>query len=79
MFRVSDWTTFGLGTGVSAGVWYRPAGNSVRETQTLFVPSFLITAGFEFNPFMTDLKWSITRVGSDVNVMGWELSFGVRL
>lgn len=79
MIRVSDWTTFGIGPGVSAGVWYRSLGTGVREEQTLFVPSFLINAGFEFNPFMADFKWNITRIGSDVNVMGFELYFGLRL
>lgn len=79
MIRVSDWTTFGVGAGVSAGVWYRSVGEGVREEQTLFVPSFILGAGFEFNPFMTDFKWVITRLGSDVNVMGFELSFGIRL
>lgn len=78
MFRVSDWTTFGLGTGVSAAVWYRTSGDG-RDEQTLFVPSFVISGGFEFNPFMTELKWLITRIGSDVNVFGFELNFGLRL
>lgn len=78
MFRLSDKTTFGLGAGVSLGMWYRAQTDTSTE-ETKFLPCGIIGAGFEFNPFMVDLKWLINRIGSDSTITGVELYFGFRL
>lgn len=79
MFRVSDSATFGLGMGGSAAVWYRSVTSTSPDEEIIFLPSFIIGAGFEFNPFMADFKWLINRVGGDNTIMGFELYFGFRL
>ncbi len=78
MFRMAENTSFGLGIGGSAAVWYR-VGSDTADEEVLFLPSFLITAGFEFNPFMVDIKWLINRFGQDSTITGVELSVGVRI
>jgi hypothetical protein len=79
MLRVSDKTEFGIGPGVSAAVWYRAITSTSPTEQVLFLPSFLIDMGFDFNPFMADFKWVINRIGADSTIMGFELYFGFRL
>lgn len=79
IFRVSDNSTFGIGMGGSAAVWYRSVTSTSPDEEVIFLPSFLIGAGFEFNPFMADFKWLINRVGGDNTIMGFELYFGFRL
>jgi hypothetical protein len=79
MWRLSDKTSFGLGLGVSLGVWYRAQTDSSAYEETKFLPCGIIGAGFEFNPFMVDLKWLINRIGSDSTITGVELYFGFRL
>jgi len=79
MFRVSDRTTFGLGLGGSAAVWYRSITDTSPDEEVIFLPSFIVGGGFEFNPFMVDFKWLINRLGGDATIMGFELYFGVRL
>lgn len=79
IFRVSDNSTFGVGMGGSAAVWYRSITSTSPDEEVIFLPSFLVGAGFEFDPFMTDFKWLINRVGGDNTIMGFELYFGFRL
>lgn len=81
MFRFSDKATFGIGPGVSAALWFREGSTTapVSDEEIIFLPSFILTAGFEYNPFMVDFKWLINRVGQDATIMGFELSFGFRL
>jgi hypothetical protein len=78
MWRLSDDVTFGLGMGVSLGTWYR-AETALSTEETKFLPCGIIGAGFEFNPFMVDLKWLINRFGADSTITGVELYFGFRL
>ncbi len=78
MFRLSDKASLGLGIGASGAVWYRTASANSTE-EILFLPTVLIGAGFEFNPFMVDFKWGINRVGGENTIMGFELYFGFRL
>jgi hypothetical protein len=78
MFRFSENASFGLGVGASAAVWYRVQSATSNE-EIIFLPTMLIGAGFEFNPFMVDLKWAVNRVGGDNTIMGFELYFGFRL
>jgi hypothetical protein len=84
MFELSENTRFGLGLGGSAAVWYRvqqdaTATSPASSEEIIFLPSFLIGAGFEFNPFMVDFKWLINRFGQDSTITGFELYFGFRL
>lgn len=79
VWRTSDAASFGLGFGGSAAVWSRTVTVTSPEEEVIFLPSFLIGAGFEFNPFMVDFKWLINRVGGDNTIMGFELYFGFRL
>lgn len=79
MFRVSDYSSFGLGVGFSTGLWYRAITDLSRDEETILLSSFVIEGGFDFNPFMVDLKWVTNRLGSDSTIMGFELNFGVRL
>lgn len=79
MFRVSDKSTFGLGLGTGVSLWYRAQTSSSPTEQFIFLPSAIIGAGFEFNPFMADFKWCIQRFGDNNTIMGWELYFGLRL
>jgi hypothetical protein len=65
--------------GGSAAVWYRPQSSSAPNEEVIFLPSLLLGAGFEFNPFMVDFKWLINRVGADSTIMGFELYFGFRI
>ncbi len=78
LFRVSDNAKFGLGIGASAGLWFRSQTVDTNE-EVLFLPAFVLGAGFDFNPFLTDLKLLINRIGADATLLGVELSFGVRL
>ena len=79
MFRFSDTSTFGIGMGGSAAVWYRSDTVPNAISETIFLPSFIVTAGFEFNPFMVDFKWLINRFQTDNTITGFELYFGLRL
>lgn len=79
IFRTSDASTFGIGMGGSAAVWYRAVTSTSPDEEVIFLPSFLVGAGFEFNPFMVDFKWLINRIGGDNTIMGFELYFGFRL
>lgn len=81
MWRFSERATFGAGVGGSAAIWFRQAANvaPVSAEEIIFLPSFLLTAGFEYNPFMVDLKWLINRFGQDSTITGVELYFGFRL
>jgi hypothetical protein len=78
MFRLSDKASLGVGIGASGAVWYRTASTNSNE-EILFLPTVLIGAGFEFNPFMVDFKWALNRVGGENTIMGFELYFGFRL
>lgn len=84
MFNVSENTDFGLGAGVSLATWFRQTKltttNEESEIeQTVLLPTFIIGAGFDFNPFMVDLKWMIHRFGTGETLMGAEFYFGVHL
>lgn len=84
MFQVSENADFGLGAGVSLATWFRSqtirVDNEVSQIdQTVLLPTFIIAAGFDFNPFMVDLKWMIHRFGVGETLMGAEFYFGVRL
>lgn len=84
MFNVSETTDFGLGAGVSLATWFRQTSLSTANEeseieQTVLLPTFIIGAGFDFNPFMVDLKWMIHRFGTGETLMGAEFYFGVRL
>jgi hypothetical protein len=79
MLRFSEGASFGFGMGGSAAVWYRPQSSSAPNEEVIFLPSLLLGAGFEFNPFMVDFKWLINRVGADSTIMGFELYFGFRI
>jgi hypothetical protein len=78
MFRFSENASFGLGVGTSIGLWYRVASSSANE-ETLVLPSFVVEGGFDFDPFMVDVKWMINRFGPDNVITGFELYFGFRL
>ncbi|NBT58869.1 hypothetical protein EBT16_08815 [bacterium] len=84
MFQVSQNADFGLGVGLSLATWFRSqtineGGETSQIDQTVLLPTFILGAGFDFNPFMVDLKWMIHRFGVGETVMGAEFYFGVRL
>lgn len=79
MLRFSESASMGIGFGGSAAVWYRAQGDLSPNEEVIFLPSLLVGAGFEFNPFMVDFKWLINRIGANSTIMGWELYFGFRL
>lgn len=79
MWRTSDSASFGLGFGGSMAVWSRTVTATSPEEEVVLLPSLLIGAGFEFNPFMADFKWLINRMGGDNTIMGFELYFGFRM
>jgi len=81
MWRFSERATFGAGIGGSAAIWFREPQNvaPLAAEEIIFLPSFLITFGFEYNPFMVDVKWLINRFGQDSTITGVELYFGFRL
>lgn len=81
MFRMSEHSSFGLGIGGSAAVWYRQGSDrpTFANEEVIFLPSFVIGAGFDFNPFMVDFKWLINRFGENSTITGFELYFGFRL
>jgi hypothetical protein len=79
-FRFSEKATFGLGGGASAALWFRNVTSTSPTEEIIFLPSLIVTAGFEFNPIMVDFKWLINQLGSSSStITGWELYFGVRL
>jgi hypothetical protein len=78
-FRFSEKASFGLGLGGSAAVWYRSVTTTSPLEEIVVLPSFVLEAGFDFNPFMVDFKWLVNRIGSDSTLMGFELYFGFRL
>lgn len=79
MFRFSEHASFGLGVGGSAAIWYRTSIDASADEEIIFLPSFVVGAGFEFDPFMVDFKWLINRFGADSTITGFELYFGFRL
>jgi hypothetical protein len=79
MWQFSDTASFGVGAGVSTAVWYRTLSDSSPYEETLFLPSFVLETGFEFNPVMVQLKWLVNRLGSDSSINGIEFMVGVRL
>lgn len=79
MWRWSEKTSFGVGMGGSAALWYRVVTPTSPNEEVVFLPSLLLGAGFEFNPFMADFKWMINRIGADNIIMGFELYFGFRI
>jgi hypothetical protein len=84
MFQLSENADFGLGAGVSLATWFRKTvevtnNETAQLEQTILLPTFIIGAGFDFNPFMVDLKWMIHRFGVGQTLMGAEFYFGVRL
>jgi len=84
MFNLSENSDFGIGAGVSLATWFRnitqlSTNSTVEIEQTVLLPTFIISAGFDFNPFMVDLKWMIHRFGVGETLMGAEFYFGVRL
>lgn len=84
MFQLSENSDFGLGAGVSLASWFRQTvevvNNQTTELdQTVLLPTFILEAGFDFNPFMVELKGMIHRFGTGQNLLGAEFYFGVRL
>ena len=79
MWRFSENASFGLGAGVSTAAWYRSLTANSPYEETIFLPSIVIETGFEFNPFMVELKWLVNRLGNDTSISGLEFMFGVRL
>lgn len=84
MWQVSENADFGLGAGLSLATWFRSqtitSGSETSQIdQTVLLPTFILGAGFDFNPFMVDLKWMIHRFGVGETLMGAEFYFGVRL
>lgn len=79
LFPFSDNAKFGLGTGISAAIWYRSITATSDREEVFFLPSLVIEAGFDFHPFMTDFKWLINRIGEENTIMGFELYFGIRI
>jgi len=78
-FDFSKDVQFGMGIGASAAVWIRSETTTSPNEEVLFLPSFIINAGFDFNPFLVDFKWLINRFGENSTITGIELYFGVRL
>lgn len=78
MFRFSEKASFGLGLGASGAIWFRAETATSRE-EIIFLPTILVGAGFEFNPFMVDIKAAINRIGADNSIIGLEMYFGFRL
>jgi|GEM_PF-1368663 len=78
MWQFSDSATFGIGAGVSSAVWYRTKTDESLYEETLFLPSFVVETGFEFNPLMVELKWLVNRLGTDSSINGIEFLVGLR-
>lgn len=79
MFSFSDKARFGVGVGTSAAIWYRTLTPQTTYEEVYFLPALVVESGFEFNPFMVEVKWLINQWGIDRTVMGFELYFGVHL
>lgn len=79
MFKWSEKVGFGLGAGASAAVWYRFITATSKVEEFLVLPSMILGAGFEFDPFMVDFKWLINAIGENKVTMGFEIYFGLRL
>lgn len=79
MWQFSENASFGVGIGGSAAVWYRSVTDLSPTEEILFLPSFIVGAGFEFSPFMVDFKILVNRLGEDSSIGGAELYFGFRL
>ncbi len=84
MWKFSEKSSFGLGFGGSAAVWYRveltsSTGTVLANEEIIFLPSFIMEAGFDFNPFMIDIRLLINRIKGDSSILGGELYFGFRL
>jgi hypothetical protein len=79
VWQFSDSSTFGIGVGVSTALWYRTLTDDSPYEETLFLPSFILETGFEFNPFMVELKWLVNRFGADSSINGLEFLLGIRL
>lgn len=78
MWQFSDSSTFGIGAGVSSAIWYRTKTDESLYEETLFLPSFVVETGFEFNPLMVELKWLVNRLGTDSSINGIEFLVGLR-
>ena len=79
MFQVSNGASFGIGPGISSAIWYRAVTATSPVEQILFLPCFLLDAGFDFRPFMVDVRWLINRIGINSTITGFEAYFGVTL
>jgi hypothetical protein len=81
MIRTSNKSSLGLAIGASAGVWYRQESLDppLSDEEIRFLPSLILGAGFDFDPFMVDFKWLINRLSGDNSITGFELYFGFRL
>lgn len=81
VFRFSEGASFLIGLGGSAAVWYRTESTTapISAEQIIFLPSFIIDMGFNFNPFMVDFKWLINKFGDNDTITGLELYFGFRI
>ena len=80
MFRFSEKSTFGLGFGGSAALWFRPESKvaPLAAEEIIFLPSLVLGAGFEFNPVFVDYKLLLNRIGQNATILGMELYAGVR-
>ncbi|MCB0406289.1 MAG: hypothetical protein KDD51_16025 [Bdellovibrionales bacterium] len=79
LFTMSENVKFGLDMGVSGAMWLRTITSTSNQEEALFLPAFIIGAGFDFNPFMVDFKTLINRIGQNSTILGLELTFGFRL
>jgi len=79
LMKFSEDVAFGIGVGVSSAVWFREITSTSFNEESIFLPSLIIAGGFDFNPFMTDLRLLVNRVGDNSTILGFELMFGFRL
>jgi hypothetical protein len=79
MFKVSPGAQFGVGVGGSAAIWYRVVTSTSPAEEVLFLPSFIVESGFDFDPLMVEFKWLVNQIGPDATRMGFEFYFGIRI
>lgn len=79
LFAFSQSVQYYVGVGVSTGVWFRTVTDTSAQEETALLPTLVVSTGFDFNPFMTDFKIMVHRIGDNSTIMGLELSFGFRL